>query len=89
MKTGYQATIITNHNQLSEEEIQSLWDQDVNMDDWDCIIILPVGCLYREEDGDLTPHDYQIYRLLDHHGESTWYEVRFRGEKCTLGIRYH
>jgi len=84
--------------ELTDEERDALWEQDVCMDDWDYM-------LFHEAEGDLdefewiepeefttclTPADFYIERLLNGSCYNRWYKVQnFKGRKGILGVAYH
>ncbi len=99
---GYQATIITDYNQLTETEVRELWDVGVCMDDWDYMIILPKEVLTGEtveridyatmqsfKTVEYYPKDCDIERLLVGCCSNAWYKVKFRGILCAIGVAYH
>lgn len=82
---------------LSREEADALWDQGVNMDDWDYILVLPLETI-REVDAtdwegkpirEWEATDYTVERLLTGCCSNTFYKANFRGETVALGIAYH
>ena len=86
------------NTELTDEERDALWDQDVCMDDWDYM-------LFHEVEGDLdklewiehqdlmscfTRPDSNIERLLTGCCYNLWYKVKnFKGRKGVLGVAYH
>ena len=81
---------------ITREEIEALWAQEVDMDDWDYIIVIPEDRVMEKEDTDwkgnprkiLVPEDYNIERLL-RGSDNRWYKATFRGKQVALGISYH
>lgn len=94
MMTGYDCVIITDGlKQLTEAERDSLWDQGVNLDDWNIMLIFDDLDLthYTDEDGDAhRPNDYWIESLLNNNCSQNWHpNIMFRDKKRTIGIGYH
>lgn len=86
------------HDILDEETIEALWDQDVNMDDWDYLLFVPKKFKNQfqdiEEDvgvrGKKEPISYQIAGLLNGRCANAWYPVKnFKGKKGIVGVAYH
>jgi len=67
---------------LTSRDIEYLRDVDVNMDDWDYILIIPDELLEKEV-------DYNIEKLLTGMSHNTWHKVMWKGKECSLGVAYH
>lgn len=89
-----QIELITN---LDRAETDALWDQGVNMDDWDYILVLPVETI-REVDStdwegkpckEYEPTNLTVERLLTGCCANVFYKADFRGATVALGIAYH
>ena len=87
---------------LSQKDIESLWAEGVDMDDWDYIILAPPSTLsvVVEEEYDycaghaktvarMVQNNYQLSRLLVGCCDNTWYTAKFRGRKYAIGVAYH
>jgi len=79
---------------LEDEVIDSLWKQNVNMDDWDYMLFFPEK--YKAEfpvgfdDINLEPRSYNVDRLLNGCCSNKWYPVKdFMGKQGILGVAYH
>lgn len=85
--------LITPDN-LTRQEKDFLWDQNVNMDDWDYMLLLPsdteVTKYTNEYDKEtVEPNNYEVNRLLTGCCSNRWYYITFRGDKYLAGIAYH
>ena len=68
----------------------SLWDQGVNMDDWDYAILTSPDAVYKSENSnELHPHQWTLDRMLIGCCSNTWYLAEIRGTKYAIGIAYH
>jgi len=85
-------------NDLTSEEIDSLWGQGVNLDDWDYMLFHEVeGAFEKIEWLDthyftthLTANENTVGRLLTGCCSNEWYQVgNFKGRKGLLGVAYH
>lgn len=86
------------HEKLDQKTIDSLWEQVVDMDDWDYVLFVPKSFRDKfkrlEEDdysrGNLTPKSYEVEGLLHGCCHNAWYEVTdFKGRAGVLGVAYH
>ncbi len=79
---------------LQQQEIKSLWLQDINMDNWDYMLFFE-----NEDDfsiGDeifklvVHPKNFNVGNLLSGCCANIWYPVKnFHGRKGIIGIAYH
>lgn len=83
---------------VNDELIQSLWDQNVCMDDWDYMLFFPDGFenwmdeAYRSRHfiNELRPKNSTLERLLTGCCFNKWYAVaNFNGRTGILGVSYH
>lgn len=83
---------------LPKKDIEALWDEGVNMDDWDYVLIVPAealeidAALGNNEEPDkkyYAPKTYDLERLLTGVCDNRWYVVNFRGERVGVGVAYH
>ena len=78
---------------LARPDIDALWNQGVNLDDWDYMLVVPADILEESEldsgEKDLQPQDWHIQQLLIGLCENKWYKVRFHGKTVGVGIAYH
>ena len=84
---------------LPNEDCESFCAQNINMDDWDYMVLLedPDSLLapadeYDRDDECAEPyqcHDWNVDRLLGPLGKSDWYRGLFKGKTYPIGIRYH
>lgn len=95
---GTPITLIDGYKNITDEEVKSLWNQGVCMDDWDYILVCPVDALeaYEHVDefegGTLTkyrPKGSNLDRLLTGACDNYWYKINFRGQEVALGVAYH
>jgi hypothetical protein len=79
--------------EITVEVIDSLWNQDVCMDDWDYMLFFEAkfNCEFPEGwDAVTLVPDYHIDRLLTGCCSNKWYPVEnFMGKKGFLGMAYH
>lgn len=81
----------------TREEIRDFWDQGVDMDDWDYMILAPVDILEEVDATDwdgkpikrLVPKGYTFERLLTGCCHNKWYKATFRGIEYAVGVAYH
>ncbi len=76
--------------------LAALWDQGVNLDDWDYMLVVPASALATNEGGDTRPLDYgevgythDLECLLTGCYDNRWYVVAFRGSMVGIGVAYH
>lgn len=74
---------------LNPEQWQWFWDHGVCMDDWDYMLIVPADELEQNSDGEWTPKDYQLERMLQGCCDNTWYKVEFEDGTYGVGVAYH
>jgi len=91
---NYQSTIITGYSGLTDEDLDSLRDQDVCLDDWDYMIFIEGDIDVCTEDDfigalRLVPKDYQLTRLINGCCDNTWHRLTFRGVQGIMGVAYH
>lgn len=80
----------------TREDIKELWDQGVDMDDWDYFILVPVGCVEEIDSTDwedkpikkLVPKSYALGLLIGG-SENKWYKITFRGKEYAMGVACH
>lgn len=79
---------------MTREVRDSLWDQKVDMDDWDYMLFF--SAKYTMEfpqgwgNGEIEPENYNVSRLLNGSARNRWYAVKnFLGKEGFLGIAYH
>jgi len=97
LKQPLKILYISRYDDITRDEIQSFWDQDVRMDDWDYMLLIedPDGnFLTRNEPPDyseaqLCPTIYGIHELLHGCCFNRWYRATFREIKYAVGIAYH
>jgi len=84
-------------NDLTEKERQGFWDQDISMDDWNYMLIVPPNALHQVEydeqekaDRYWEPKKFYLDNMLDYTLESKWFNnILFRGKMVGVGIVYH
>lgn len=86
-------------SELTDEDRQDLWDQDVCMDDWDYLLFSEVeGPMDKidwiiESDNveiEFYPADYNVEKLLTGCCNNRWHKVKnFKGRQGVLGVAYH
>lgn len=85
---GKHTAIVIMEEDLTPEEIESLWGQNVCMDDWNYVILTEAKKLKRSK-GDWVMQEYAIDRLLNGCSENKWYKAKFRGAIYAIGVAYH
>lgn len=98
---GIEMTFIRGYEDLTRAEIDDLWTEGVDCDDWDYMVVCPPDVLKeteREEEGDWDtahtvptwePKDYSLGRILTGCCSNQWYKVKFRGKQVAIGVAYH
>ena len=78
---------------LDRPDIDALWDQGVNLDDWDYMLIVPADTLQEAQDMDgeecWLPRDWYLGELLIGVFRNRWYKARFHGKVVGVGVAYH
>jgi hypothetical protein len=85
---------------LSREEESWFWEQGVNMDDWDRMLICPAKTIYKyqlplgategnEEGWRWEADDYNLNAALDGNCDFEWYKVKFKDGWRAVGVSYH
>ena len=81
------------YEKLPESAIQSLWDQNICMDDWDYLLFFENSELFEKSeyfDTILVPKSYVMGTLLSGCSSNKWFPVDdFMGRKGVIGIAYH
>lgn len=90
-------------NNLDRKEIEYLWGQGVNCDDWDYMIMCAPENV-EEVEAELNQWDRDegttckkviqcrvngLSRLLTGCCDNTWYLINFRGKDVAIGVAYH
>lgn len=97
--------ILPDSNDLTKDEVDSLWAQDVDLDDWDFILVIPpdqveeheeTDTAYSDERGwhkvsvkELRPKAYSLMRFEVGCGDNKWYRVNFRCKQVAMLVAYH
>jgi hypothetical protein len=85
-------------DELTHQDIDAFWEQDVNMDDWDYIVLAPPETITATQRRDewngteCTEWDQQVYefdRILVGSSSNRWYKAAFRGKEYAVGVAYH
>ena len=79
---------------LDRSTIDRLWDQGVNLDDWDYMLITYDVEAFTvvevdEEVLGLAPISWSLGRLLTGCCSNIWYKITWRGEAAMVGVAYH
>lgn len=84
----------TSSQEIDRDVIASLWQQNVDMDDWDYMVFF--AAKYKAQfppgwDGVvIEPSNYNVTRLLNGSCRNKWWAVKdFRGKSGFLGVAYH
>lgn len=86
--------LFINSDELTREERNAFWDQNINMDDWDYMVLLPSDFPAQPKPNEynmplVTIEDYSVERLLRDNYKNRWYRGVFRGKEYVIGITYH
>jgi hypothetical protein len=74
---------------LTNEEVEYLWNHHVSLDDWDYMLIVDSSELLSEGRFDVS-FAYPLERLLTGCCDNIWYvPIRFRNQICAIGVAYH
>lgn len=79
---------------LDEETIRDLWDQGINMDDWDYLLFFEATHTLKLpmefHQITLSPRNPNIERLLTGSYANKWWPIgNFQGRKGIIGVAYH
>jgi hypothetical protein len=83
---------------LTKEDIESLWQQGVNMDDWDYMLLCPPDVVHEVKKRDDWDHseytefdckDWWLDGMLRGCSSNRWYRANLRGKEWAIGIAYH
>jgi hypothetical protein len=79
---------------ITRQEKDFFWDQDIDMDDWDYMLLLPLDTEVTKYVSEydrvvIEPISYEITRLLTGCCSNKWRYGTFRGDKYLIGIAYH
>lgn len=78
---------------LTGEEKDQLWGQDICMDDWDYMLLIDPDELIEDDPTSEGLPKWlpvlQIERLLTGRCSNEWYVGTFRGKEYGIGIAYH
>ena len=90
------------YEELSPEDTEYLWGQDVCMDDWDYLVITHDIDQFeeREEEEDygydskimvkrLYPRSWTLERLLNGCCDNRWQKLIWNNREAVIGIAYH
>ena len=80
---------------LTREDVEALWQQVVNMDDWDYMLFCPPEVVSKLE----TPGEYDqsefgckdwlLEKTLNGVCTNQWYRASFREKEWSIGVAYH
>ncbi len=83
---------------LTDEEVESLWQQGVNMDDWDYMLLGPTDLIHAVKVRDAWDQseamvfegkDWWLGNMLSGSSSNRWYRAKLRGKEWAMGIAYH
>lgn len=96
--------ILPDSDELTEAEWDSLRKQDVDLDDWDFLLLVPPEMVEQVEVEDAEwkdgwwqkvmvkqwrPREYTLERFETGCYRNKWYRVNFRGKDVALLVAYH
>lgn len=76
-------------NDVSEDIQKELISAEIDLDDYDYIIIAPAEAIQKSDDNIYRPTDYDLERMLHGGCDNRWYLVQFRGKMVSIGVAYH
>jgi hypothetical protein len=73
---------------------EAMWDQGIDLDDWDYAIILPISemeCSHHHDESVLTwmPKHYLFHQMLHGCCNNEWYSFKWDGAEFGIGLAYH
>jgi len=79
---------------ITRAVIDKLWEQNVDMDDWDYMLFFAITYEAEFPKGwdnvTIEPSNYNVSRLLNGSCRNKWYPIRdFLGKQGFLGVAYH
>ncbi len=83
---------------LTNQDDESLWQQGVNTDDWDYMLLCPPDVVHevkKYDDWDKSEiivfecKDWTLDRMLTGGSHNRWYRAKLRGKEWAIGIAYH
>jgi len=80
---------------LTREDVEALWQQGVNMDDWDYMLFCPPEVVFKFEtpneysEGEYGVKEWPLDKLLNGVCSNQWYRASFRGKEWAIGVAYH
>ena len=80
------------YDHLGGDQIEKLWKQGIDMDDWDYLLFVPAAYhteFVKDGDGNIEPECFQLSRLLVGGCRNTWYEGKLYNKKGFIGVAYH
>lgn len=84
------------YEDLTENEIVDLWNQNVDLDDWDYMLVTDdLTKFKRNEDKEYDESEYApidewcVPKLLLGCCRNVWYRVKFREKMQMMGVAYH
>ncbi len=75
-------------NEISNEEREDLWNQDVNMDDIDYMLIVDKIDEFEINGKSIILQNWTFNQMLTGVCNNEWYKVNFRGETVIMGVAY-
>lgn len=88
----FNARIITDYSEITENEIQQLSEQGIIVEDWDTIYIFkkPNEMFYQDENGKVFhKHDWTFINRIDFESDVAWKEINFNGVDCYFYMTCH
>ena len=81
-------------NDLDDCDADCLWEQNINMDDWDYMFLFPAGSvkmntIVYDNEVVFEPEDYTVSNLLRGCCDNRWYQGMYQEEPYIIGIAYH
>lgn len=79
-----------NNGDITEEAKKSLWDQGVNLDDTDILLLtFDVDQFTFTHEGEIYPIDSAVDRMLTGCCHNQWFSIQWNGEPAVVGVSYH
>ena len=91
--------LFTQYEDIPEDVRQSLWDQNISLDDVDYLLITTAIDQFSDivddsieatyEAPQVRPNEYDIERLINRADNNRWYKAIIYGRDVVVGIAYH
>lgn len=84
------------YEDLTRDEIEDLWNQNVDLDDWDYMLVTDDLTQFKlnedkeeYDESEYIPIEWCVSKLLTGCCRNVWYRVKFREKMQMMGVAYH